>query len=208
MTAIIVTSLLIVANVLGASMAAPQAVRLVRTRNVEGVSALWAGVSVSMNTWWLVYGLANGLWGLVPVSGVAAVLYLVIAFVFVTEVGRAALAPVVVSATLVGAAPLAFLAVGGWALTGLAIGFGYGLQLAPAVIAAFRATDLRGIAPATWVIAWIEAAIWIVYGWYVADLALLVGGTSGVTMATAILLRLLVTGHEPFRMRRPAWALG
>ncbi len=208
MTSIIVSCLLVVANVLGASMAAPQAVRLVRTRNVAGVSALWAGVSMSMNAWWLVYGVANGLWGLVPVSGIAALLYLVIAFVFVTEVGRRAPGPVVGAALVVGVAPLGVLAIGGWALTGLTIGLGYGLQLAPAVIAAFRTTDLRGVAPATWLIAWVEAAIWIVYGWYVSDVALLVGGSSGVVMATAILVRLAVTGHHPLGMRRHAWALG
>ena len=214
----LITTLLVVANVFGAGMALPQAVRLVRTRDIRGLSGVWAGVSVSMNLWWLVYGLANRLWGLVPVSGIALAIYLVISIVYARETGPTphrtteTRGPVggraIAIGIALGMAPTPFLLLGGWTAAGLAIGVGYGLQLLPAVVSAWRTRDLRGIAPSTWTMAWAEAAIWIVYGWYVGDIALLVGGGSGVAMATAILVRLSITGHRPFRMRQPAWALG
>ena len=37
--------------------------------------------------------------------------------------------------------------------------------------------------------------------------ALLAGGASGTVMAAVILTRLAVTGHRPFRIVRPAWAV-
>ncbi len=88
MTAVLITTMLVVANVMGAGMAYPQAARLVRQRSTAGVSGVWAGVSLSMNLWWLAYGLAEGLWGLVPVSAVAAVLYGVIIVAYVRAAGR------------------------------------------------------------------------------------------------------------------------
>ena len=39
-----------------------------------------------------------------------------------------------------------------------------------------------------------EALLWLVYGAMIADAALLAGGTTGVVMATAILLRLAAVG--------------
>jgi uncharacterized protein with PQ loop repeat len=99
------------------------------------------------------------------------------------------------------------LIIGGWSVAGVAIGLCYGLQLAPAVIAAFRTRDLSGVAPATWMIAWAEAAIWLVYGLITVDVALLSGGGSGLLMASIILTRLVATGHRVVSKRRPAWAL-
>jgi hypothetical protein len=46
----------------------PQARRIARTRRVDGVSAVWIGVSLAINGWWLTYGLVAGVWALVPVS--------------------------------------------------------------------------------------------------------------------------------------------
>jgi len=207
MSPMLLTALLIFANVLGATMALPQALRLVRTGRCDGVSGGWAGLSLAMNLWWLSYGLALGLWSLVPVSAVAAALYVVIAVTWIRLRGRAALRQVALGFA-VGLFPVPFLMVGGWSVAGLAVGVGYGVQLAPAVVAVFRTHDLRGVAAGTWLMAWIEAAIWLVYGLTLADGALLIGGASGVVLSTAVLARLAVTGHRPFSVPRPAWALG
>lgn len=208
MNAMLVTTMIVIANVMGAGMAFPQAARLVTTRNTDGVSGVWAGVSFSMNLWWLAYGLANGLWGLVPVSVIAAVIYAVIIVAYVRMTGGAAIRPLAVGSLALGMAPLPALLLGGWAFAGIAIGLCYGIQLVPAVAAAFRTRVLDGIAPATWIMAWVESAIWLVYGAFVVDGALLVGGASGTLMASVIIVRLAATGHEPFRLRRPALALG
>ena len=206
-TDLAITAMLVVANVFGAGMAYPQAARLVRGSSTAGVSGVWAGTSLSMNLWWLTYGLGAGLWGLVPVSAVAAVLYAVIIVAYVRTVGRAAMPGVAFGGFVLGMVPLPFLLLGGWTLAGLAIGLCYGLQLVPAVVASLRSRDLAGLAPGTWLMAWVESAIWLAYGLIVVDPALLAGGVCGAVMASVILVRLAVTGHEPFRLVRQSPAL-
>ncbi|MDG1267737.1 MAG: hypothetical protein P8O03_15600 [Ilumatobacter sp.] len=207
MTAVLVTAMLVIANIMGAGMAYPQAARLVRQRNSAGVSGVWAGVSLSMNLWWMAYGLAEGLWGLVPVSAVAAVLYGVTIVAYVRAAGRTTIPGVAAGLFVLGIVPLPVLLVGGWRLAGLAIGLCYGMQLVPAVVAACRSRELEGLAPSTWIMAWIEAVIWLAYGAVVLDPALLAGGISGTVMSAVILTRLTVTGHRPFRIVRPGWAV-
>ena len=207
MTAVFVTIMIIIANVMGAGMAYPQASKLIRTGNTRGVSGVWAGVSLTMNIWWLAYGLANGLWGLVPVSGVAAVLYVAIIVAYLRSAGRSAVGGVALGALVLGMVPAPFLLLGGWTVAGLAIGLCYGMQLVPAVVASCRTRELHGVAPSTWIMAWVEAAIRVVYGLIVVDAALLAGGLSGVVMASLIVGRLVATGHEPFRLRRPVRAM-
>ena len=199
MTALVMASVVLAANVLGAGMAFPQARKLVRTRRADGVSTVWVGISMAMNAWWVVYGTASELWALIPVSGVSFVLYATIAGIMVRTVGRNAISGIVLGLCGLGLLPVPFLIVGGWEMAGTVIGLGYGIQLAPAVVGAFRSTDLSGVAAGTWVIALVEAALWLLYGTYVGDPALLAGGVSGVAMAGLILGRLAWTGHEPFR---------
>jgi uncharacterized protein with PQ loop repeat len=190
--------LVVVATVLGSWMAFPQARRLVRTRRVDGVSAAWIGVSVSINGWWLTYGIAAGVWALIPVSLISLGLYSVIGVVYVSTAGRAALPALGLGLFGLGMAPLPFLIVGGWQLAAVAVGLSYGIQLLPAVVASCRTRELAGVSAATWLIAWVEAGLWLVYGVGVADTALTLAGLVGVAMASVILVRLAVTGHEPF----------
>lgn len=195
----IVLNLLVVgATVLGSWMALPQTRRLVRTRRIEGVSAVWIGVSVALNSWWLIYGVAVGVWAIVPVSVISLALYGTMGFVYLTTVGRSALPAIAAGMLGLGMIPLPFLVVGGWTSAALAIGFAYGVQLLPAVVAVCRTRDLSGVAAPTWLIAWVEAALWLVYGIGVGDLALVSAGLVGAAMASIILARLALTGHEPF----------
>jgi uncharacterized protein with PQ loop repeat len=195
---IIINLLVVVATVLGSWMAFPQARRLARTRRVEGVSAVWIGVSSAINGWWLAYGLVAGVWAIVPVSVISLLLYGTMAVVYLATVGRSAIAPMALGAFVLGMVPLPFLIAGGWTLAAIAVGLSYGIQLLPAVVAACRTSDLIGVSAATWLIAWAEAALWLVYGVVVGDVALTLAGIVGVTMASIILTRLVVTGHEPF----------
>lgn len=199
---LVVTLAAFVATVLGSAMALPQARRIVRTRRVDGVSAAWIGVSVSLNGWWIAYALVTGLWLLLPVSSISLALYLVIAVVFVRTVGRRSLPGVFVGIGVLGMSPLPFLLLGGWTLAGVAVGLSYGLQLLPAVVGVFRTRQLTGVSVGTWTIAWIEAALWAIVGIGVADVAVIAGGVAGIVMAGIILVRLTVTGHV--RTLRPS----
>jgi uncharacterized protein with PQ loop repeat len=190
--------LVVVATVLGSWMAFPQARRIARTRRVDGVSSTWIGVSLAINGWWLTYGLVVGVWALIPVSVVSLVLYGVMAWFFVRSVGRPALPGMALGVFGLGMVPLPFLVLGGWELAGVAVGLSYGVQLMPAVVASLRTTALSGVSSTTWIIAFVEAALWLVYGLGVGDVALTLAGTVGMALASVILARLAVTGHRPF----------
>ena len=195
---VILNVIVVVATVLGSSMALPQARRIARTRRVDGVSAAWIGVSLGINGWWLAYGLAAEVWALVPVSVVSVALYAVMARFYVASVGRASLRGLGLGLFGLGMIPLPFLLVGGWQLAGVAVGLSYGVQLLPAVVATCRTTALAGVSSATWLIAFVEAALWLVYGLGVGDVALVSAGVVGASMAAIILGRLALTGHRPF----------
>jgi uncharacterized protein with PQ loop repeat len=190
--------LVVVATVLGSWMAFPQARRIARTRRVDGVSPTWIGVSLAINGWWLTYGLVVGVWALIPVSVVSLVLYGVMAWFFVGSVGRPALPGMALGVFGLGMVPLPFLVLGGWELAGVAVGLSYGVQLMPAVVASLRTTALSGVSSTTWIIAFVEAGLWLVYGLGVGDVALTLAGTVGMALASVILGRLAVTGHRPF----------
>jgi uncharacterized protein with PQ loop repeat len=191
----------VAASVLGSSMAFPQARRLVLTRNVDGISSVWVGVSMAINLWWTAYALASSIWALLPVSVASFLLYAAIAVVYLRSVGRRGIGGVLLGAFGLGMAPLPFLVFGGWAVAGPAVGLCYGIQLAPAVVAAHRSRRLDGIAPGTWILSFVEGVLWLIYGAVIADAALVAGGVVGVVLAGAILLRLAVTGHRPLALR-------
>jgi uncharacterized protein with PQ loop repeat len=200
---LVLTLIVVVATVLGSWMAFPQARRIARTRRVDGVSSTWIGVSLAINGWWLTYGLIVGVWALVPVSVVSLLLYGVMGWFFVRSVGRPALAGLALGVFGLGMVPLPFLVVGGWELAGVAVGLSYGVQLLPAVVASLRTTALSGVSSATWIIAFVEAGLWLVYGLGVGDVALTLAGAVGMAFASVILARLAVTGHRPFTVVRP-----
>ena len=178
------------ANLLGTVMTLPQAIRLVRTRRLAGVSATWAALSVTVNAWWLVYATGVGDPAIVPVSAVSVAGYLTI-LVAMRRFGggnlpTSGVAPL--SATVL--LPLAALAIGGWEAAGMTLGVLYGVQLAPAVLGAFRSSDLAGVSPGTWLLALLEAALWGVYGSAADDLGLVVLAVVGAVMSALVLGRL------------------
>ncbi|MEO1055518.1 MAG: PQ-loop domain-containing transporter [Actinomycetota bacterium] len=191
----ILTIVAIVANVIGAMMAAPQFIRLYRTRITDGISAEWVAMSLALNAWWAIYAIAQGLWLVLPVSVISAVLYFGIAVLFIRS--RRLATRFAITLVVIGAVPLPVLAVAGWSAAGVVVGLGYACQLMPALLVALRSRELSGIAAGTWWIATGEALLWLVYGVGVGDLALAVAGASGTLVAAAILVRLQVTGHRP-----------
>ena len=190
MSPIVLSIMLVVANVMGAGMIVPQVVRLRRYRNTRGISAAWIGVGLAMNLWWVAYGLASDLWGIIPVSAAAFVLYLVIALQYAGINGASSLRGCAIGMLGLGAVPLPALILNGWATAGLVVGLCYAVQFAPAALTALRAERLDGVSPITWAMAGTEAAIWLVYGLNQGDAALVIGGGGGLTMSLLILGRL------------------
>ena len=190
MSPIVLSVMLVVANVMGAGMIVPQVVRLRRSHNTRGISASWIGVGLAMNLWWVGYGLAGGLWGIIPVSAMAFVLYLVIVAQYAGINGVASLRNCVVGMVGLGIVPLPALILDGWATAGLVVGLCYAVQFAPAALTALRSDVLEGVSPITWAMAGTEAAIWLIYGLNQADSALMIGGGGGLAMSLVILVRL------------------
>ncbi|MEM9713962.1 MAG: hypothetical protein AAGA17_17210 [Actinomycetota bacterium] len=182
--------LLVVANVLGVAMIVPQAVRLRRGSSLAGVSVVWIGLSAALNGWWLVYGVAASVWGVVPVSIGGLALYVWMLRGAVSIAGAVAWRSAALGAAMPSTTVAPVVVVGGWATAGLVIGLWYGVQFAPAAWSVIRSVRVDGVSPATWLMAWTEAVIWFVYGLDVGDGALLVGGGGGAVMATVILVRL------------------
>lgn len=191
---LVLNLIVVAASVIGSGMAVPQAIRLAKTRKVDGVSATWIGVSMAINTWWTAYALAASVWALLPVSLVSLAVYIGMAVLYVGSVGRSSLPGFATGMFVLGMVPLPALVVGGWEVAGLAIGLCYGIQLAPAVLATFRTRDLDGVSSGTWLLSFIEGVLWLTYGAMISDLALLAGGTTGILMAGAILTRLAAVG--------------
>lgn len=187
------TLVVVAANVLGGAMALPQAAKLVRSRRVDGVSPIWAGISAAANGWWVAYGLGTGDLGIVPVSVVSVTAYLAIAGYLVrfrTAPPARTAAVVALSALGIAVVPLLPLAIGGWAACGVALGALYGVQLSPAVVAVHRAPDVSGVSATTWALAFLEAGLWGVYGFARVDVGLLSLAATGLAMSALVLVRL------------------
>jgi uncharacterized protein with PQ loop repeat len=204
---VLLNSMAVVATLVGSVMALPQARRLARTGRADGVSPGWVGASLAVNGWWIAYGFAVPLWAILPVSIISFGLYAAMAVLLVRTVGRHCIRPLGLGVLALGLVPMPFLVAGGWTYAGAVIGFCYGLQLLPAVVAVFRSRNLAGVSPTTWLIAFVEAALWLVYGIGVHDVALVSAGMIGVVMSSLILVRLALTGHQPLEVFRARWIM-
>ncbi|MEM9042936.1 MAG: hypothetical protein AAGD33_23880, partial [Actinomycetota bacterium] len=153
--------ILIAANVLGGAMALPQAMKTLRTGRIEGVSTVWVGLSVGVNLWWVGYGLGVDDIGIVPVGAISVTAYSLIGLGLARALSSHARSQpavqMVASAVGVASVPAVALWVGGWPAAGVILGLLYGVQLSPAVVTAYRSTDVSGVSVSTWIIALVEA---------------------------------------------------
>ncbi len=187
----VLSAVVVVANITGASMVLPQVLRLRRGQRVDGVSPLWVGVGMATNVWWVAYALHQQVLGLAPVTAIGAVLYSVIAVEFSRIVGPAVVPRFVLGGVGSSVAPAAALLLSGMPAAGVVLGLSYAVQFAPAAWTALRAERADGVAPTTWALAWVEAVAWFGYGSAVADPALIIGGAGGAIMSSLILASLL-----------------
>ena len=76
---------------------------------------------------------------------------------------------------------------------GAVLGASVLLTTGPQVVEALRTDDLSGIAPATWWISILDAALWGAYGWVIGDLALVGYWAVLTACAVTVLARLAWT---------------
>ena len=184
----------LVATMLSGVMMLPQVLRLVRTRAPAGVSATWLGFGVVLNSGWVAYCVEMGLWLVVPLQ-VSLVAQQVVALRVLLPLDRAQQRPALIRAGVLAVVCVVVVASTGWMVLGVVLGVSYGVQLGPAVVRAWRSSDLSGVSPATWGLSGAESAVWGGFGWAVADGPILVYAVSGVLAAALVLVRLGVSGQ-------------
>ena len=153
----------------GALVAVPQALRVVRTGDVQGLSVTTQVAWVVSWSLWLTYSLTVHAWPKVGAESLGLVVEIAMTAVVLRGVLRtghlgAALRPAVVFAG-VGAVACVGARVGGGpeALAGALTVFD-GASLAPALWAVWRSASLAGLSGASWALRAAVAGGWIAYG--------------------------------------------
>ena len=181
----------IVASILAVGSLVPQAVRLLRTRDIVGVSVLWTALGTVTNLAWFAYALARGLWAGVPATLATAGFY---GFLFVTLVrfgghaGAAVLGGTAWAVLLTGVT-----VIGGWSALGAVLGMSYAVQVAPSLWTAWRTYAPTGIAPGTWVLFFVQVILWGYYGAEEQDWAIKGFALTGIVSSLLMLLRWAMT---------------
>jgi uncharacterized protein with PQ loop repeat len=177
----------VVATVLAALGLVPQVVKLVRTRVPDGVSVTWTVFGMVTNATWAIYLVAQALWLAVPSVVMVTVGYAA-TFVMLRRLGLPA-APGIRMGALWTATLTATGVVGGWTLLGTVLGFSYAVQVAPGLWVAYRTYRPAGIAPATWALALVEGVLWGYYGWWHADVPIMLFAVTASVASIAMLAR-------------------
>jgi uncharacterized protein with PQ loop repeat len=191
----------IVASILAVGSLVPQAVRLLHTRDIVGVSVLWTALGTITNLAWFAYAVARELWAGVPATLATAAFY---AFLFVTLVrfgGRAR--PAVLGGVAWAAVLTGLTLIGGWSALGAVLGMSYAVQVAPSLWTAWRTYAPTGIAPGTWVLVLVQVILWGYYGVAERDWAIKGFALTGIVSSSLMLLRWAMTRS---RQPRPAIA--
>jgi uncharacterized protein with PQ loop repeat len=187
MAATIALVALVVATVLAGISLIPQIVKLIRTRDPSGVSPTWAAIGFVTNVAWCAYLIHEGLW---PAS---ISTFLIVAFygVVMWALGRAGRR--LGSSLWRGAVWMAVLVwvtiEHGWFVMGVILGASQFLQVAPAIWTAYRTRRPSGIAPGTWWIAGVEGILWGYYGWFHADIPIMIFSVTYFASAVLMLAR-------------------
>jgi len=172
------------AVVLALSHPVPQVVRVLRTRSVAGVSGPTTWIGFVVNVAWVSYGVAGGLVPVAVLSIAYLAGYLAVGVLLVRAGNRRGLGVgALAAATLVG-----LTAVGGWTALGTVLALAVLPQFLPQVVEAWRADDLTGLAPGTYVLGLLDGVVWGGFGLVAADGPLVLYGVVMCTVAAAVLV--------------------
>ena len=167
----------------------PQPLRLARTGVDDGVSPMAAFNQLLSEGAWLTYGLIQSSISIWLVSAIA---------LFPSGVQALLLVRRSRTIDLLGAAAFGAAIVAAWSVgwLGAMLGASVLVTTGPQVVEALRRDDLSGIAPATWWISLVDAALWGALGW-VTDDAALIGYWAVLTMCAATVLARLTWTRRP-----------
>ena len=168
----------------------PQIVRLLRTGRVEGVSAAWAFVALTLNIGWMAYVIAEEFWITIPSILVAFVSFG--SALYLMYRNGADVRPGALMSAAVAVASVAIQLAAGWTVLGTVLALSNGLYLGPSVVTAWRSHTPVGVSPLTWALAVLEGLLWGFYGVVVAAGPIIVFGATEAGLSALVLLRLWV----------------
>lgn len=165
---------------------APQLIRIIRVRSTAGVSPLWAMLGAISNGGWVFYTAAHGLWWATVADALCCLSYVGT----VIALARGGVRP----RFFAGAIWLSVFVFGfaweGMAGLGFVLASAFIVQVSPSLWTAYRSSDLRGASMGTWLLTFIEGALWGFYGFIKYDLAVVVFGTVAVIASLLMLARI------------------
>ena len=181
----------IVATVLAWTTLVPQILKLARTGDPKGVSATWPYIGLVTNGAWTAYLWSQGLWAAMPSTAGMVFFYLLVIHYLrkaAVPLGRPLARGVVVAGLFAAIASSL-----GWTALGLVLGWSYIVQISPAVWSTYRSRNPTGISVGSWSLITIESGLWLVYGWLLSDLPIVVFGSTGLAAGGAIVVRAALT---------------
>lgn len=165
----------------------PQIIKLIRTGDSAGVSSIWPSLGFVSNVGWLAYMVSQHFW-IATVAPLSAVITYGVTLRVLSSTGRS-LRPSYVSGLIWTVLLAATGLMGGWLTLGVVLGLTYGVQLAPAVVSAYRTANPSGIAPGTWWIGLVEALLWGYFGLFHRNPGILTFSVVALIGTGAILFR-------------------
>ena len=178
----------VVAVVLDSAFMWPQAIKLTRTRDIAGVSALTWTFGVVFSAAWAAYAASVNLWPLFA-SNVACTIAAALAMWAGTRSGWPA-RYAVWSTVCAGAAVLTGLFLPVAVVTVLTVGAV--IFAVPQFVAVCRAPSVSGVSSATW---WLNVAVsasWLAVGWYEGATGVVVANVASLAALAAVLAALYI----------------
>jgi uncharacterized protein with PQ loop repeat len=194
-----ITALTVFAFAVNVLLVWPQAIKMVRTRSVAGVSPGTWTISVLLFSVWIVYSVSIGYWGLA-----AANLSCLIGAIVILTVGTRegwnrwwawlSACGFLVATALVFTIPLM--------LPILMVSVGVALRV-PQLVTLMRSSDLSGFSVTTWILAISNAAVWMVVSIDKHATAVVIANIASIT-TTIILLTVYAYRRRVLRLIVPA----
>ena len=184
----------VAATVLTCVLLIPQIARLLKTRRTEGVSPGWAVLGVVINSGWLIFLAAEGVWLPMLACAIANAGFALTVWLLRRNGAdvRAGLGVSAAAAVVLGAIGAGW----GWTVLGAALAVATMVQFLPSIVAAWRTYAPVGLSLATWTLTLAETVGWMAYGVLIDQIPIILYGLTGITASILILARMALTRHR------------